>query len=78
MSQTSQARRFSGDRLLIASHNAGKLREIADLLQPYGIEVLSAASLGLPEPEETGLTYEENVVYAEEAAIPSYLIVYSL
>lgn len=68
MSQTSQARRFSGDRLLIASHNAGKLREIADLLQPYGIEVLSAASLGLPEPEETGLTYEENAILKAMAA----------
>lgn len=68
MSASSQVRRFSGGQLLVASHNAGKLREIADLLRPYGIEVISAASLGLPEPEETGLTFEENAVLKAMAA----------
>ncbi len=42
-----------GDRIVLATHNAGKLREIAALLAPYGIAVVSAGTLGLPEPEET-------------------------
>ena len=67
MSETA-IRKFSGSRLLVASHNAGKLREIEDLLAPYGIEVQSAASLGLPEPEETGLTYEANAILKAESA----------
>ncbi|MBV9522878.1 MAG: non-canonical purine NTP pyrophosphatase, partial [Alphaproteobacteria bacterium] len=46
-------RRFTGDRLVIASHNPGKLHEIAALLRPLGIAVVSAGALGLPEPEET-------------------------
>ena len=46
--------------LIVASHNAGKVREIEALLAPLNIEVRSAASLGLPEPEETGLTFEAN------------------
>src|SRR5271166_5528336 len=50
----------SGDSLVIASHNAGKLREIGDLLAPYGVNVLSAGDLGVPEPEETGKTFEDN------------------
>jgi XTP/dITP diphosphohydrolase len=53
-------RRWHGGRLVIASHNPGKLREIADLLAPYGVEPVSAASLGLPEPEETGTTFAAN------------------
>ncbi|MFU8880811.1 MAG: RdgB/HAM1 family non-canonical purine NTP pyrophosphatase [Rhodobacterales bacterium] len=46
-------RKFSGDRLLVATHNAGKLEEIADLLRPFGIHVVGAAELNLPEPVET-------------------------
>ena len=47
-------RRLShGDQMVLASHNAGKLRELAELLAPKGIIVVSAATLGLPEPEET-------------------------
>jgi XTP/dITP diphosphohydrolase len=49
-----------GARLVIASHNEGKVREIADLLAPFGIEAVSAATLGLPEPEETGDSFAEN------------------
>jgi XTP/dITP diphosphohydrolase len=49
-----------GDKLVLASHNKGKLAEFRDLLAPYGIEVLSAGDLGVPEPEETGETFEEN------------------
>jgi XTP/dITP diphosphohydrolase len=54
------ARLGKGDRLVVASHNPGKLREIEELLRPYGIAAVSAAALGLPEPEETGATFEEN------------------
>jgi XTP/dITP diphosphohydrolase len=49
-----------GTRLLVASHNAGKVREIGDLVRRHGLDVVSAADLGLPEPEETGSTFEEN------------------
>jgi XTP/dITP diphosphohydrolase len=47
-------------RLVIASHNPGKLREIADLLEPQGIETIPAPDLGLIEPEETGRSFAEN------------------
>ncbi len=47
-------------RLVVASHNAGKLREIADLVSPYGLDAVSAGSLGLPEPEETETTFAGN------------------
>ncbi len=43
----------AGDRLVLASHNPGKLRELEALMHPFGVAVLSAAGLGLPEPEET-------------------------
>ena len=52
-------RRLSG-RIVIATHNKGKLAEFRDLLAPYGLEVTSAGELGLDEPEETGATFEEN------------------
>lgn len=54
--------------LLLASHNAGKLREIEALLKPLGIAVTSAAALGLPEPEETGATFEANAELKAVAA----------
>ena len=47
------ARHFAGGKLVIASHNPGKVSEIGDLLAPFGTEVVSAGALGLPEPEET-------------------------
>ena len=53
-------RQFLDTQLIIASHNQGKVREIANLLQPYNIEGVSAASLGLDEPEETGTTFAAN------------------
>jgi XTP/dITP diphosphohydrolase len=53
-------RRFAGDRLIVATHNQGKLGEIVDLLRPFGIAVGSAAEHGLPEPDETGTTFIEN------------------
>jgi XTP/dITP diphosphohydrolase len=57
-----------GDRLVIATHNAGKLAEFADLLGPFGITTVSAGELGLPEPEETGATFEENAAIKALAA----------
>jgi XTP/dITP diphosphohydrolase len=50
----------SGTRLVVASHNPGKVREILDLVAPHGLDVVSAGDLGLPEPEETGSTFAEN------------------
>jgi XTP/dITP diphosphohydrolase len=61
-------RRFSGDTLLVATHNQGKLEEIAHLLEPYGISVTSAKAHGLPEPEETGTTFVENARIKAHAA----------
>jgi XTP/dITP diphosphohydrolase len=55
-------------RWVIASHNAGKVREIAALVRPLGIEVVSAAALGLPEPEETETTFEGNALLKARAA----------
>lgn len=52
--------RLKDQKLVIASHNAGKLREFSDLVAPFGIEVTSAGELGISEPEETGLTFEAN------------------
>ncbi len=54
--------------LVVASHNAGKVREINDLLAPLNIAVHSAAELNLPEPEETGLTFEDNAALKARAA----------
>ena len=53
-------RKFDAPRLVIASHNAGKAREIAELLAPHGVEIISAAALNLPEPEETATTFVGN------------------
>jgi XTP/dITP diphosphohydrolase len=61
-------RRFAGPKLVIASHNAGKAREIAALLAPFGVEVISAAKLGLPEPEETETTFIGNAELKARAA----------
>jgi XTP/dITP diphosphohydrolase len=57
-----------GSALLVASHNRGKVREIADLLSPFGILVRGAAELGLAEPEETGATFAENALLKARAA----------
>ncbi|GAB4225569.1 MAG: RdgB/HAM1 family non-canonical purine NTP pyrophosphatase [Kiloniellaceae bacterium] len=68
MSETKTRTFKPGDRLVLATHNKGKYRENAALLAPYGLEVLSAGDLGLPEPEETGATFEENAVLKARAA----------
>lgn len=57
--------------LVIATHNAGKLKEIQALLAPYGVECLSAGALGLPEPAETGKTFIENALIKARAAAES-------
>jgi XTP/dITP diphosphohydrolase len=61
-------RRFAGGKLVIASHNAGKVREIEELLAPFGAEVVSAAALGLAEPEETGSSFIANAELKARAA----------
>lgn len=53
-------RKFAGDRLVLASHNPGKVKEIAELLEPFGVGVRSAAEMKLPEPAETGETFAAN------------------
>lgn len=53
-------RKFTGQKLVIASHNAGKLGEIAHLLTPFGVATVPAGDLGLPEPEETEPTFVGN------------------
>src|SRR5215216_1667181 len=58
-----------GDKLVIATHNPGKLREIGDLVRPFGIDCVGAAELGLPEPEEIGNSFVANAeLKAREAA----------
>jgi XTP/dITP diphosphohydrolase len=57
-----------GTRLVIASHNPGKVEELTELLAPYGVAVLGAAALDLPEPEETGATFEDNAELKARAA----------
>jgi XTP/dITP diphosphohydrolase len=54
------ARTFREKKLVVASHNPGKVREIAELLSGFDFEVVSAKDLGLPEPEETGATFDAN------------------
>ncbi|WP_017932314.1 RdgB/HAM1 family non-canonical purine NTP pyrophosphatase [Robiginitomaculum antarcticum] len=64
------------DRIIVASHNEGKVREIRDLLRPYGLNVQSAAELGLPDVEETGATFIANaelksIAAAKAAGLPA-------
>lgn len=58
----------SGMKLVVASHNEGKVREIRDLLRPYGLETVSAAELNLPEPDETETTFSGNAKLKAVAA----------
>ncbi len=61
-------RKLTPGRLVIASHNKGKLREIGALVAPFGMEAISAGELGLPEPEETGTTFAENALIKARSA----------
>ena len=77
MKEKQQHRRITG-RLVIATHNAGKLRELRELLAPYGVEAVSAGDLGLGEPEETGTSFRENArIKAEAAAAAAQLPAFS-
>ena len=72
----SAARRFDGGKLVVASHNEGKVIEIRDLLAPFGVDAVSAAELGLPEPDETGATFTANaqlkaLAAAQAAGLPA-------
>jgi XTP/dITP diphosphohydrolase len=62
------ARRFTEPRLVLASHNLGKLAELQALLAPHGVAIASSRELGLPEPAETGLTFADNARLKAHAA----------
>ena len=62
------ARRFTGPKLVVATHNRGKAGELRSLLGPLGVEIVSAGDLGLPAPEETGTTFRENATIKALAA----------
>jgi len=62
------ARKFTGGRLVIATHNPGKLKEISALLTPFAVTPSGAGALGLPEPEETGDSFEANAALKALAA----------
>ncbi len=61
-------RKLAPGKLVIASHNEGKVREIRALLAPFGMEPVSAKSLDLPEPEETGTTFVANALIKAQSA----------
>ena len=65
---SSPAHRHITGRLVIATHNPGKLAEMRDLLAPYGIDAISAGGLKLKEPDETGMTFRDNARIKAEAA----------
>lgn len=65
---TAPTRRALNGRIVAATHNSGKLREIRELFAPYGITAVGAAELGLAEPEETGATFAANAAIKAEAA----------
>jgi XTP/dITP diphosphohydrolase len=66
----------AGERLVIASHNSGKIAELAELLAPFGVATVGAGALGLGEPEETGASFEDNAALkarlaAEASGLPA-------
>src|SRR2546430_10480174 len=72
-SKAAEHRRLAG-RLVVATHNPGKLKEMRELLMPFGIDAVSAGELGLPEPAENGPTFKENArIKARAAATTSGL-----
>ena len=62
------ARRFALPKLVVATHNRGKAGEFATMLSPFGVKIVSACELGLPAPDETGTTFEENATLKALAA----------
>ena len=67
-SERRMTQKLGSGKLVIATHNAGKLKEIAALLAPYGLDCISAGALGLPEPAETGTTFAANALIKARAA----------
>ena len=65
---TQTRRRFDATELIVASHNKGKISEIGDLLEPFGVTSVGADALGLPEPEETGSDFIAKAVLKARAA----------
>ena len=65
---TKMTHRHINGRLVIATHNPGKLKEMRELLAPFGVEAVAAGALGLGEPEETGTTFRDNARIKAEAA----------
>ncbi|MCK5296294.1 MAG: RdgB/HAM1 family non-canonical purine NTP pyrophosphatase [Alphaproteobacteria bacterium] len=63
------ARKFTEEKLVIASHNKGKVSELAEMMKPYHVKVISATKLNLDEPEENGITFIENAVIKAVAAV---------
>jgi XTP/dITP diphosphohydrolase len=63
------ARRFALPKLVVATHNRGKAGEIRTMLAPFGVEIVSAGDLGLPAPDETGTTFEDNATLKALAAV---------
>ncbi len=59
---------LANQTLVIATHNPGKLREIVELIEPFGVTIAAAAELGLPEPEETGASFAANAALKAQAA----------
>ncbi len=68
MTSTPKQRLSPGQKIVVASHNEGKVREIRDLLHPFGLETISAAELNLPEPDETETTFSGNATLKAVAA----------
>ncbi len=64
-------RKFKGNEIVLATHNQGKIKEFSMMMEPYNIKVLSGLELGLPEPEETGKTFEENAILKARAGAKS-------
>jgi XTP/dITP diphosphohydrolase len=62
------SRRFTDPRLVLATHNPGKVQEMVELLAPWHVDVVSAGELGLDEPEETGQTFSDNALLKARAA----------
>lgn len=62
------SRRFTEPKLVLATHNKGKVAEISDMLKPFGVEVIAAGDLQLPEPEETETTFIGNATLKAKAA----------
>jgi len=63
------ARCFSGPKLVLASHNPGKLAEFERLFQPFGVDLVDAGTLGLAKPSETGTTFLENALIKARTAV---------